>query len=516
MWAMNMYLLNLKTHLKGIANDTKGNFGVMAAITMLGLISGVGLSIDGQRLYAHSDNAQSIADTVGLTAAIHLSNTGEIPTKAEPGVFIEGQTYSARELGYDLNNGEEVFLTVEYNADDREVVVKAKGTVEPILLQILGKNTLDSTNSATVSYTEPDVLNAASILFVLDNSGSMLFDDKPLTIDIDDYSHLSSYEQTLLDYLTWGWLGRTSARQVVDYFSQEGATPRVDALKSNMTKFNTQLTNLINDSNAPVRFLRTGIFTYNDRLVRNQTMKWGALDQVRDIDNMSPENGTDSSIAFKRAVQDFANEDQMHLVENESLDPTKYLVFMTDGQNTDSSDLTSWVTVPDVAPTGLFRIYREAVCTSFWRSGRCRTSTPAGYEEWDVDVDGAATGAQTPNEAGLPGNWEEGRYVSPGDSDTIKDCNTLKAQGVTIYTIGFALESGTFDTNTWADLFNPYRSHRQVNDIEDESLERALSLLEACATDSSTFLLATDADDLSKAFQQIQAQLSSDLVRLSD
>ena len=511
-----MKLLNIKTHLNRIKKDTKGNFGVMAAITMLGLIGGVGLSIDAQRLYAHSDDAQTIADTVGLAAAIHVTNTGEIPTHSAPGIFVAGQTYSARELGYDLNNGEDITLTVEYNADNRTVIVKTKGTVEPILLQVLGKNTIESNNSATVEYTEPDVLNPASILFVLDNSGSMLFDDKPLTIDIDDYSHLSSYEQTLLDYLTWGWLSRTSAKQVVDYFSQEGATPRVDALKSNMTAFNTQLTSLINNSNAPVRFLRTGLITYNNKVIRKNVLNWGALDQVKDIDNMSPENGTDSSVAFKQAVQDFANEDQKHLSESESLDPTKYLVFMTDGQNTDSSDLTSWVTVPDVAPTGLFRIYRESVCTQYWRNGRCRTSTPAGYEEWDVDVDGAATGAQNPNEAGLPGNWEEGRYVSPGDADTIADCNTLKAQGVTIYTIGFALESGSFDTNTWADLFNPYRSNRQINDIEDESLERALSLLDACATDSSTFLLATDANDLTKAFQQIQAQLSSDLVRLSE
>ena len=106
-------VLKVRNSVRRFLNDTAGNFSVMAAITMLGLISGVGLSIDGQRLYAHSDKAQSIADTVGLAAAIHISNTGEIPTNAAPGVFVEGQTYSARELGYDLNNGEDVLLTVE-------------------------------------------------------------------------------------------------------------------------------------------------------------------------------------------------------------------------------------------------------------------------------------------------------------------------------------------------------------------------------------------------------------------
>ncbi|MEP6343085.1 MAG: hypothetical protein ABJ275_07195 [Maricaulaceae bacterium] len=488
----------------------------MAAITTLGLISGVGLSVDGQRLYTHSDKVQSIADSIGLAAALHVSSSGEIPTEAGPGVFIAGQTYSARDLGYPLDSGENIFLTVEYDGIDREVTVRTEGTIEPIMLQIIGKKTIKSNISTTVKYTEPDILNAASILFVLDNSGSMLFDDKPLTIDIDDYSHLSSYEQTLLNYLTWGWLNSESAKFVTDYFSQENTTPRVDALKLNMTTFNTQLTKLINDSKASVRFLRTGIVTYNNNIVRESAMKWGALDQVQDIDNMSPINGTNSSVAFTKAVQDFADEDQKHLTENGSLDPTKYLVFMSDGQNTDSSNLTSWIAVPNVDSTGLFRIYREAVCTRYWRSGRCRTSTSAGYEEWDVDIHGVGTGAKNPNEAGLSGNWEEGRYVSPGDAATIADCKTLKDQGVTIFTIGFALESGTFDTNTWADLYNPYRSYRQISDIEDESLERAFALLDACATDDSTFLLANDANDLTIAFKQIQAQLSSELVRLSE
>ena len=510
-----MEISQIKKLVCRFIDDTKGNFGVMAALTTLGILSGVGLSVDAQRFYSHSNKTQFVADTAGIAAALWATNLDGIPTESGPGHYVEGQKYSAAEFGIGTRIGEEITVSFDYDVVAREVTVITEGSITPLMLQLLGKEAISSSSSATIKFPETNQVNAASVLFVLDNSGSMLFDDIPLTIDIDDYSDLPSNEQSNLNFLTWNWLNSASAKWVAGFYSQEGATPRIDALKANMTRFNTQLTSLVAQSTSPVRFLRTGILTYNNNIVRESPLNWGALDQEQDIDRMSPISGTNSSVAFTKAVQDFADEDQQHLTENGSLDPTKYLVFMSDGQNTDSSNLTSWLPVPDVAPTGLFRIYRQARCTRFF-FGRCIRATSAGYEEWDVDIHGVGTGASNPNEAGLSGVWEEGRYVSPGDAATIADCTTLKSQNVTIYTIGFALDSGTFDTNTWADLFNPYRSSNQLFDIEDDSLERAFSLLDACATSDNTFLLANDANDLSIAFQTIQARIAEDVVRLRE
>ena len=52
-----MKLYNFYNRIKQFKNDTNGNFGVMASTTMLALISGIGLTIDGQRFYSHAEKA---------------------------------------------------------------------------------------------------------------------------------------------------------------------------------------------------------------------------------------------------------------------------------------------------------------------------------------------------------------------------------------------------------------------------------------------------------------------------
>ena len=102
-----MAISSLQKLLRDFKSDIRGNFGVMAATTTLGLMSAVGLSVDGQRFYAHSAKSQSVADAAGLAAAIHASsNGGMVPTQGATGVFIEGQTYSAKDIGFTFTRGE--------------------------------------------------------------------------------------------------------------------------------------------------------------------------------------------------------------------------------------------------------------------------------------------------------------------------------------------------------------------------------------------------------------------------
>lgn len=498
--------------LRRFKNDINGNFGVMAAITVLGLISGVGLSIDGQRFYAHSAKAQSVADAAGLAAAIHASGENGIPTQAAPGTFVHGQTYSATDLGFDLSTGENITFMVEYNNTDREVIVTTTGTVTPLMLQLVGKTAITSTNRSTVKFDEPGVLTPASVLFVLDNSGSMLFDDQPL-----DFTSLSFSDIQDINSVLSGSASRSFAEDVIQEFSEDGAIPRISALQSDMTTFNTQLASVIGNQGSANEFLRTGLITYNSGIIRERPLNWGALDQEQDINRMEPIGGTNSSVAFEKAVQDFADEDTQHLNRNGSLEPSKYLVFMSDGQNTDSSNATIWRAVPSISSTGYFRAWGNNVCRFRNFFGGCIQTYGNRYVHWDVDVQGAGGSATTPTEAGFGGTWEEGRYVTPGDDATITDCTALKANGVQIYTIAFALDTGWFDTGTFPDdAFSNYSSANQIRRVQDDDVERAFSLLDACATDDSTFLLANNASDLTIAFNQIRQQIAEDIVRLRE
>lgn len=380
------------------------------------------------------------------------------------------------------------------------------------MLQLLGKKAITSTNESTVKFEEPGVINPASVLFVLDNSGSMLFDDQPL-----NFSNLTFSDVSDINSVISGSASRDFANNVANKFSLDNAIPRITALKNNMTSFNTQLATIIGDGANTNDFLRTGILTYNNGIIRESALDWGALDQVQDIDNMSPIGGTDSSVAFEKARQDYINEDLEHFNRNGNMSPSKYLVFMSDGQNTDGSGATIWRAVPDISSTGYFRAWGTQVCRFRNSSGNCIQTYGLRYVHWDVDVQGANGSATTPNEAGFTGNWEEGRYVTPGDDATITDCTALKADNVTIYTIAFALDTGWFNTNNWPDILGgAYDVRREIRRVDEDDVERAFSLLDACATDENTFLLANNATDLQIAFNQIRVQIAEDVVRLRE
>jgi len=522
-----------KTYIRNLARDFKrdisGNFGVMAATTVLGLLSAVGLSVDGQRFYSHSAKAQSVADAAGLAAAIQVgSNNGTIPTQTKTGIFIEGHVYSATEIGFELDGGENITFGVEYDDVEREVTVTTWGEVTPLMLQLIGKESISTVNSSTVKFSEPGTLNPASVLFVLDNSGSMLFDDRPM-----DFNDLNSSQIQRINFVLTGNASRSTAKDTVKEFRNDNAIARVVALKQNMINFNNQLSQTIGNKANSNDFLRSGIITYNDEIIRAVDMEWGALNQATDIDTMAPHDGTDSSKAFVRAVTDFANENDEHLKRNGSLDPSKYLVFMSDGQNTDESNPTIWRAVPDVAPSGQFRTSGSNICVSRNFSGNCIQTVNDVFGQtfvhWDVDVQGILTindqnftfngnnNAENPNQAGLSGTWEEGRYLTSGDDATITRCTQLKNQDVTIYTIAFALDTGWYNTNNFPDVASSnYNSANQIRRVDRDDVERAFSILDACATDDSTFLLANNASALNIAFSQIRQQIALDVVRLRE
>jgi Flp pilus assembly protein TadG len=505
-----MAISSLQKLLRDFKSDIRGNFGVMAATTTLGLMSAVGLSVDGQRFYAHSAKSQSVADAAGLAAAIHASsNGGMVPTQGATGVFIEGQTYSAKDLGFTFTRGENITFTVDYDEQNKEVNVTTTGTIVPVMLQLIGKEEITTINSSITKYEEPGDPQPASVLFVLDNSGSMWFDDKPLN--------------------------------AITGFPQTNTTKRVVALQSNIQRFNTRLENL--DVDEQVRnneyFIRTGLLTYqttdpfpnfdndndgqvdeNDEqefLVNATPVEWDILPYQGVVSNLDPEGGTNSAPAIDRAETIMNGEITAHNSKGNA-DPKRYVVFMSDGQNeVTNSNPTLWIARDD---TGLFR---RQVNINVCVAGRWRFSFSRGFyfqctqsrsvsrlEEWDVSIDGVQEGRATPAGSG----WEEGVYISNEDQATIQACNRMKANDITIYTIGFALEEGKFRTNDW--YLKDTVNRTPIRTVEAQDLRRATALLQSCATSPDTFLFATDAAKLDIAFNTIAQDIINNIIRLTN
>jgi len=325
------------------------------------------------------------------------------------------------------------------------------------------------------------------------------------------------------------------------------AVRRIDALKDSVNSFNDELRAIGGDDQTSQEgslFLRTGLISYNNGqsggivpeegtqgpIKSETTMDWRVIPagtpnalspvgtQAQNIHAMRPFGGTNSGPALERAVQIMvsgSNNEKLAHENHGNSDPTRYVVFMSDGQN--DNDNPIWV-VDDT--TGLFRrpIKRWA-CIQRNQFNRCtQIGLVDDFEDWDVSIDGLEQGRETPAGSG----WEEGLYISSEDQLSRQSCDALKADGVIVYTIGFALEPGFFRTNDWhtSTGVNVPGGSSNLNNVvvetSAERLTRAVGLMQDCASSPDTFLLADNAEQLRLAFQQIGTAFIADVIRLTN
>ena len=117
------------------------------------------------------------------------------------------------------------------------------------------------------------------------------------------------------------------------------------------------------------------------------------------------------------------------------------------------------------------------------------------------------------------GNWVEGEFDVPANVTSRAQCDALHEAGVEIFTIGFALVPGQFETNEWADrpgAFTPF-PHNSVYNHSDsvESTNLAKGLLQYCASKDENFLTADNATALEDAFDRIGNTIIKEIIRIS-
>ncbi len=446
--------------IKRFKKDEDGQMALMMSVSAVAVISAAGAAMDYTTLSNADSKAQSIADSVALNAAIYVKNHDAPPTSKEQGPY---GSYTASELGYDVsgwvkNGASGVSVNVVYDDTKKEARVTVEGKTLPTFAQVMGHDELDFKATSTVKYYDIELKDPASIVLVLDNSGSMAWDDKPIE---------------------WNSNGT--------YYTPSDAIPRIDALEDSVIDFMTDLNNLVGDQTTVAqgeRVLRTGMLAYNSDTIsaRTVSMKWGTLSNSN-ITSMSADGGTNSAPPMDTARQWMALEDTVHQAEH-GKSPLKFAIFMTDGVNTAGD--TEW---------------RADDTTGYWRKWLCGRRGCKYYhysEQYNPNYNFAANG------------YEEGEYKLLSNEQTLADCEALQDNGVKVYTIGFALEEGWYEanyTNWWGDMQYEY--------ISSDTSQQAYAFLQGCASSAQEFIAAENAGSLTAAFQTIGNDIVNEIIRIS-
>lgn len=474
----------LRDLLRHFRKNEDGNIALTFAISSVAVMGCMGAAMDFSTLSNAESRSQAIADQIALNAAIFVKTYGRQP---RPAVGTEGgstggagsnpssdegyldksfKTYSADELGYEFKGwvdggAENVDVSITYDDANGEARVLVKGKTKPTFLQVLGHQNLNFEAEATAKYSEYDFYDPASVLMVLDNSGSMAFDDKPKYFD-----------------LTTG-----------DWEDQPNTEPRIDALIRHSTNFYTALEKVAGDQTATnKKILRTGMLSYNTGTLsaRSVAMNWSVRSSLNSLNNMVASGGTNSAPSLSTARSWMSGENKKHQ-NMHGQDPLKFVIFMSDGLNTSGG--STWIKEDG---TGQWYGLR---CTKTNKRGWCRQY---GYDTVESDT-----------KPGFGYGWEEGKWGSTADISSIADCNAMKEDEVTIYTIGFALSEGRYDTNG-------YFGYETDEQIDTETRDKAYSFLSQCASSPETFLTAENASELEEAFERIGSDIQTEIIRLSN
>jgi len=106
--------------------------------------------------------------------------------------------------------------------------------------------------------------------------------------------------------------------------------------------------------------------------------------------------------------------------------------------------------------------------------------------------------------------YTEGTLRRTADIETEEACTRMKADEITVFTIGYALEDfGRFRVNGWNGHENDY-----LYTISSDVQTAAFNLMRNCASSPEHFIKAADADQLEAAFDEIQNAIVEELIRV--
>ncbi len=305
-----------------LAGDKSGNFGITTAIVIPVLIGVVGMAIDTANLLMFKNKLQVAADTATLAAASALASKAKSEQDARAlslqflrGAINDGKT-AENAATYPEQTAEPTITISEqpYNVTGKKYTVAMTTSYRVPLTpfaSLLGLSDAEISVASTAE-SSTETKNALSMYFVLDRSGSM--------IDTTN----TSYQGTCYDR-------RGRPYSCTAYYT------KIDSLKMAVASLLGQLST----ADPSVKYVRTGAVAYDLSMLTPQAINWGVTTVQSYVNTLTASGGTSSTAAFRQAVTSLsaAAEDSAHKAKNGQV-PSKYIVFMTDGDNNYAYDDT--------------------------------------------------------------------------------------------------------------------------------------------------------------------------------
>lgn len=428
-----------------------GNIAMTFALSSVMAIGVMGAAMDYTVLSNAEARSQAIADQTALAAAIFVKNNDRPPE-----TFAEGFTagsHTAHSLGYDFKGWVDggpgnVDINVTYDDNAKEARVSVRGQTVSSFIQILGKSRLDFSSESVVSYLDIDEKHPASIALVLDNSGSMGWDDR-----------FANPNGT----------------------SPIGASTRIEGLEFSVKKFNSDLSDRLGvEDEDGLRTIRMGMLPYSSNIVTDNRveMDFGYI-KDQEVEDMFPSGNTNSNPPMAQAkgwmdVENDKHRDEAVRADEAYREPLKFIIFMSDGQNT----------------LGSYEFEEDDTAPVYWRQNSNGSWSGIWADSYKNQF-----------------NYVRGHLRRDSDRFTIESCEELKAEGAQIFTIGYALEVGSYNAN------NPWNQYSTAY-VNLWNQTNAYNLLQSCASKDENFVRAGDNNELEAAFDTIQNAIVKELIRI--
>ncbi|MCJ8150502.1 VWA domain-containing protein [Shinella sp. H4-D48] len=317
--------------LSRLLKDRLGNFAMVTAVTIPVILAAGGVAIDMTKMVLAKAELQDASDAAALAAASALANDNKTAAEAKK---IAAELFALQMSGTSgiVKEGDKTLVDDAPVIDIKETAIQNNGksyTVDiatsysvkfSVFTRLLGHSTIKLAAASTAeSVSATESKNAFSMFLVLDRSGSMSF----ITTEIE------SKDNPCQNFTSSNWNEQTNLKK-----SKPCYVPKINALKRAVGTLATQM----NKADPNAQYVRMGASSYNDIIwPQISALAWGTksvVDYVNAIPRM-PTGGTDSSDAFAEAVKRLkdASELTAHQTKNGKT-PNRYIVFMTDGENT--------------------------------------------------------------------------------------------------------------------------------------------------------------------------------------
>lgn len=333
---------SLKTSMLKLLNDRGGNFAMLTAIALPVLIGSASLAVDFSNMVVQRQQLQEATDSAALAAASALAS-GKVATDAAAKElaksFVAGQmsNYVDQATADAIKNSVSVDIQTKTTSGGKSYKITLGGASQigtTPLARIFGYDKLQVAAASTTTSGISEERSAISMTLVLDESGSMKADTGTL-----DPTQTSCVKYD------------TSGNQIID---KTGKTPvtkfspcyikKIDALKAAANLLLDEIDKA--DPSKPAKYSRTNAIAWNDAVRLSSSFAWGTSNTRSQVINvLSAGNGTESYAPMRQAHNGLkdtaANAETTTQTSAGNTKLTKYIVFMTDGDNNATSSDTN-------------------------------------------------------------------------------------------------------------------------------------------------------------------------------